>query len=208
MAKQVRAAIYARVSTDDKGQDPETQFGLLRNYCQARGWEAKEYVDYASGKVSKRPGLHQLQNDIAWHRVNTVVIYRFDRLTRSLRELLDLGEDWNNRGVDLISLSENVDTTSIQGKLVFQIMGAMAEFESSLIGERVRAGLARAKRQGKHIGRNRLKVRIPTSIVEKLQRGEISLYAAARETGIPRMTLSRRLVERGISVAQKSAPIS
>lgn len=204
MAKQVRAGIYARVSTDDKGQDPETQLVLLRDYCTNREWQFKEYIDHSSSSDSKRLGLKQLQNDIAWRRVNTVVIYRFDRLTRSLRELLDLGDDWNRRGVDMISLSENVDTTSVQGRLVFQIMGAMAEFEKNLIGERVRTGLARAKRQGRHIGRNRLFVRIPTEVVEKLQKGEISLYEAAKRTGITRMTLSRRLKERGIVVAQKS----
>jgi len=204
MTKQVRAGIYARVSTDDKGQDPETQLVLLRDYCQGRGWDFKEYVDHASGSDGNRESLGQLKQDIAWHRINTVIIYRFDRLTRNLRELLELGDDWNSRGVDLISLTENVDTTSAQGKLVFQIFGAMAEFERKLIGERVRAGLARAKREGKPIGRRRLKVRIPQDIVTKLENGDISLYEAAKTTKIPRMTLARRLKERGISVAQKS----
>jgi len=204
MKKQVHAAIYARVSTDDKGQDPETQLGLLRDYCHGRGWDFKEYVDHASGSDGNRESLSQLKQDIAWHRINTVVIYRFDRLARNLRDLLELGDDWNGRGVDLISLTENVDTTSAQGRLVFQIFGAMAEFERSLISERVRAGLARAKREGKPVGRPRMRVRIPPGIVEKLQKGDISLFEAARVTGIPRMTLSRRLIERGISVAQKS----
>lgn len=204
MKKTVRAGIYARVSTDDKGQDPETQLGLLRDYCRGRGWEFKEYVDHASGSDGNRESLSQLKQDIAWHRINTVIIYRFDRLTRNLRELLELGDDWNSRGVDLISLTENVDTTSAQGRLVFQIFGAMAEFERSLIGERVRAGLARARREGKQIGRPRLRVRIPPDIVKGLQEGELSLYTASKRTGIPRTTLSRRLIERGITVAQKS----
>jgi DNA invertase Pin-like site-specific DNA recombinase len=193
MAKKVRAAIYARVSTDDKGQDPETQLGLLRDYCQRRGWDFKEYVDYASGSNMNRESLNQLQHDIAWLRVNTVIIYKLDRLARNLRELLEIGDDWGKRGVDLISLTESVDTTSLQGRLVFQILGAVAEFERNLIIERVNAGLARARREGKRLGRPKRRVSIPPYIVEAIKNGELSLYGAAKQTGIPRSTLKRRL---------------
>ena len=182
MKNNVKAAIYARVSTDDKGQDPETQLQLLRAYCQDRGWEFHEYVDIASGIAANRPALSQLKHDINHRKINCVVIYRLDRLARSLRQLLDIGDDWGTRGVDLISLMETIDTTSAQGRLIFQIFGAMTEFERGLIIERVKAGMARAKRQGVHTGRPRLFSRIPQEIVQRLEKGDISISEAARQS--------------------------
>jgi len=203
MQKTVRAGIYARVSTEDKGQNPETQLGLLRDYCQDRGWQFQEYVDHASGGKSNRVALSQLKHDINHRKVNCVIIYKLDRLARSLRELLELGDEWGAHGVDLISLTETIDTTSPQGRLVFQLFGAMAEFERGLIAERVKAGMMRAKRQGASVGRPRLGARIPKKLINQLYNGDISVAEAARRAGISRMTLTRRLEERRIILAQK-----
>jgi DNA invertase Pin-like site-specific DNA recombinase len=201
MNKQVKAAIYARVSTTGKGQNPETQLLELRKYCQDRAWPYTEYVDIgASGKSTDRPALNRLQKDIHYHRINTVIIWKFDRLARNTRELLNLADDWGKRGVDLISKTEDIDTTSPGGRAIFAIMAVIAEFERAVLVERVNAGLDRARREGKHLGRPKTKVRIPPEIIEGLSQGSLSLYRAAQETGIPRSTLKRRLGERGINV--------
>jgi DNA invertase Pin-like site-specific DNA recombinase len=198
MAKEVKVGLYARVSTSGKGQNPETQLLELRKYCQDRGWAFTEYVDIgASGKSTNRPALNRLQKDIHYRRINTVVIWKFDRLFRDTREILNLSDDWNRRGVDLISTTENIDTTSPGGRAIFAIMAVIAEFERAVLVERVNAGLARARREGKRLGRPKDKVRIPQQILNAIQSGRMSLYAAAKETNIPRNTLRRRLVARG-----------
>jgi len=199
MAKEVRAAIYARVSTEHKGQNPETQLIELRDYCQRRRWEYAEYVDVgASGSTTDRPALNRLVKDIHWHRVNAVVIWKIDRLCRNLRELLTIADDWKQRGVDLVITTTDIDTTSPGGQLVFATLGIVAEFERAVLVERVNAGLARARREGKRLGRPKTKVYIPPVILNAVQDGAMSLYQAAKATGIPRSTLKRRLAARGI----------
>lgn len=198
MAKQVKVGIYARVSTT-KGQNPETQLIELRKYCQDRDWPYTEYVDTgASGATMDRPALNQLQKEIHYHRINCVVIWKCDRLARNTRELLRLSDDWDRRGVDLISTTERIDTTSPGGRAIFAIMAVIAEFERAVLVERVNAGLARARAQGKRLGRPKDKVRIPPGIAEAVSHGEMSLYRAAKATGIPRSTLKRRLVAKGV----------
>jgi DNA invertase Pin-like site-specific DNA recombinase len=196
-AKEVKVGIYARVSTTGKGQNPETQLLELRKYCQDRGWPYTEYVDIgASGKSTDRPALNRLQKDIHYHRVNAVIIWKFDRLARNTRELLNLADDWGKRGVDLISTTEQVDTTSPGGRAIFAIMAVIGEFERAVLVERVNAGLNRARREGKRLGRPKDKVRIPAEIVEAVSSGAMSLYLAAKVSGIPRTTLKRRLITR------------
>jgi len=198
MAKEVKVGLYARVSTTGKGQNPETQLLELRKYCRDRGWSFTEYIDVGtSGATMDRPGLQQLQRDIHHHMINAVVCWKFDRMARNLRELLNLADDWDKRGVDLISTTENIDTTTPGGRAIFAIMAVIAEFERAVLVERVNAGLARARAQGKRLGRPKDKVRIPQQILKAIQSGQMSLYAAAKETGIPRSTLKRRLAARG-----------
>jgi len=194
----MKAAIYARVSTRDKSQNPETQLHELRAYCDDRGWAYQEYIDHASGATTSRPALRQLQHDIAWRRVNVVVVYKLDRLARSLPDLLDMTRAWERRGVDFVVTTQNIDTTS-QGRFLFYILGAVGELERDMISERVKAGMARVKREGKHIGRPRARVRIPATVIAGLQDGSLSMYAAAKAAGVPRTTLARRLEERGIT---------
>ena len=200
MAKVTKAAIYARVSTEHKGQDPETQLIELRDYCQRRQWPYVEYVDVgASGSTTDRPSLNRLQKDIHYHRIDAVVIWKIDRLCRNLRELLTIADDWKQRGVDLAITTTEIDTTSPGGQLVFATLGIVAEFERAVLVERVNAGLARARKEGKRLGRPKSKVRIPPVILNAVRDGAMSVYQAAKATGIPRTTLQRRLKERGVT---------
>lgn len=152
----MRAAIYARVSTHN-GQDPEMQLRELREYCQRRGWDGvTEYVDVGiSGAKEKRPELDRLLADAHRREFDAVVVWRFDRFARSVSHLLRALETFCSLGIDFVSLSEQVDTSTPTGKLVFTVLGAVAELERSLIVERVRAGLRNARAKGKRLGRPR-----------------------------------------------------
>ena len=154
-----RAALYARVSTRN-GQNPEMQLEELRAYCQRRGWEvADEYVDQGiSGAKEQRPALNRLLADCRKRLVDAVVVYRYDRFARSLRQLVNALEEFRVLGVDFISLHEGVDTSTPNGRLVFGIFASIAEFERELIRDRVRSGLASARAKGKHLGRPRTTV--------------------------------------------------
>lgn len=159
----MKVALYARVSTDDKEQNPETQLLALRNFCQDAGWEVyREYVDYARAKDYKhREAWQQLQKDARQHKFKVVLVFRLDRAFRSVRECVNLVEDWFDRGIRFKSIAEDViDTTTAQGRFILQVMAAIAELESSIIGDRVAAGMARAKAEGKHIGRKLLDVSV------------------------------------------------
>lgn len=198
MAKEVKVGIYARVSTQRKGQNPETQLLELRKYCRDRHWAYTEYIDTgASGSTMERPALKRLQKDIHYHRINTVIIWKFDRLARNTRELLNLADDWGKRGVDLISTTQNIDTTTPGGYMFFIALAMVAEFERATLIERINAGLARARHEGKRLGRRKDKVRIPAEIAEAVGKGQMSLYRASQVTGVPRSTLKRRLIARG-----------
>lgn len=149
-----RAAIYARVSTDDRNQDPETQLVPLREYAARRGFAvAGEFIDYASGTSRDRINYKRLLEAVRKRQADVVLVWRYDRFARSTQALVNALEEFRALGVDFISYQENVDTTTPQGELVFGMMASLAQFESSLIGERVRAGMARARAQGKRVSR-------------------------------------------------------
>jgi DNA invertase Pin-like site-specific DNA recombinase len=149
-----RAAIYARVSTQN-GQNPEMQLEEIREYCRRRDWTvAREYVDKGiSGAKERRPALDQLLSDCRKRSVDCVVVYRYDRFARSLRQLVNALEDFRALGIDFVSLHEGVDTSTPNGRLVFGIFASIAEFERELIRDRVRSGLALARSRGKRLGR-------------------------------------------------------
>lgn len=155
----MRAAIYARVSTNN-GQNPEMQLRELRDYCQRRNWEiAGEHVDAGvSGAKEHRPALDRLLVECRKRRVDAVVVYRYDRFARSLRQLVNALEEFRALGIDFVSLHEGVDTSTPNGRLVFGIFASIAEFERELIRDRVRSGLACAKARGKRLGRPRVAV--------------------------------------------------
>ncbi len=151
---QLRAAIYARVSTNN-GQDPTVQTRELEEYCQRRGWNlAGEYVDVGiSGAKEKRPQLDRLIADAHRRKFDAVIVWKFDRFARSVSHLLRALETFKSLGIEFVSLSEQVDTSTPTGKMVFTVLGAVAELERSLIAERVKAGLRNAKAKGKKLGR-------------------------------------------------------
>lgn len=186
-----RAAIYARVSTDD--QDAGVQVNQLRDYVSARGWAAAvEFVDQGvSGAKDSRPGLNALLAQVRKRQVDVVVIWALDRLGRSLPHLLRLAEEFAAVGVDLAVFTQPIDTTSPTGKLTFAILGAVAEFEREIIKSRVRAGIAKARKDGKKLGRPRAQVERTT--VEKLRAGGMSVREIAAHTGVSKSVVARLL---------------
>ena len=156
----MRAALYARVSTSNHGQDVSMQTRELRQFCQARVWQiAGEYLDQGiSGAKDSRPELNRLVADAHKRRFDAVVVGKFDRFARSVSHLLRALETFNSLGVAFVSLSEQIDTTTPTGRMIFTVLGAVAELERSLIAERVRAGLRNARAKGKRLGRPRVAV--------------------------------------------------
>jgi DNA invertase Pin-like site-specific DNA recombinase len=152
----MRAALYARVSTLN-GQHPEMQLNELREYASRRGWQiAGEYVDEGvSGSKESRPELNRLMGDSRRRQFDIVLVWKVDRFGRSLKHLVNALADLDAYGVAFASLKDNLDLSTPSGRLMFQIIGAMAEFERALIQERVRAGLQNARRSGKTLGRPR-----------------------------------------------------
>src|SRR4030042_1725934 len=150
-----RVALYARCSTVDKGQDPELQLTPLREYCQRRGLTiAGEYIDNGiSGTKDHRPQLDKLREAARKREIDLIVVWKLDRFGRSLKQLVTALDELSNLGVGFISYQDNLDLTTPQGRLMFHIIGAMAEFERELIRERVKAGLDNARRKGKRLGR-------------------------------------------------------
>jgi len=150
-----RVALYARVSTANNGQDPTMQTRELEEYCQRRNWEiAGCYVDTGvSGAKDSRPELKRLMADAHQRRFDAVLVWKLDRFGRSLRHLVNALAELEALGVAFVSLQDNLDLSTPSGRLMFQIIGAMAEFERSLIVERVKAGMRNARAKGKRIGR-------------------------------------------------------
>jgi DNA invertase Pin-like site-specific DNA recombinase len=151
----MRTALYARVSTSDKGQDPEMQLRELREHCQRRGWEiVGEYVDVGvSGSKDSRPELNRLMADTKRRKLDAVLVWKLDRFGRSLKHLVNSLAEFESLGVAFISLKESLDLTTPAGRLMFGIISAMAEFERDLIRERVKAGIANRRAKGFHVGR-------------------------------------------------------
>jgi DNA invertase Pin-like site-specific DNA recombinase len=191
---KMKAAIYARVSTTHNGQDPEMQLRELREYCERRGWQVgKEYVDKGiSGTKEKRPELDRLMADAHRRRFDAVVVWKFDRFARSVSHLLRALENFGSLGIEFVSLSEQVDTSTPAGRMVFTVLGAVAELERSLIVERVRAGLRNARAKGKRLGRPRKAV--DTARVAQMRAQGASWRAIANKLGVaPRTAYVRWL---------------
>ncbi len=184
-----RVAIYARVSTKNHAQDPETQLIALREYAQARKFEVfGEYVDVGiSGSKDSRPALNQLMEDSRRRRFDAVLVARFDRFARSTRHLVLALEEFNALGVDFISLNESIDTSTPMGKMVFTVIAAVAELERSIIRERVIMGLQRAVAQGKRIGRPA--ARLDYDELQALREKGLSYRAIAKQCGVSHPTI-------------------
>lgn len=152
--EQRRAGLYARVSTGEDRQTPETQLRHLREYADRRGfYVAEEYVDKGSGLDSDRPEYQRLLQDARQRVFDVVLVWRYDRFARSTQALISALKEFQALGIGFISHQEQIDTTTPQGEMVFGFMASLAQFESSLISERVKAGMQRAKEEGTRVGR-------------------------------------------------------
>jgi DNA invertase Pin-like site-specific DNA recombinase len=188
----MRAGLYARVSTLN-GQHPEMQLVELREYSSRRGWEiTSEYVDEGvSGSKESRPELNRLMADAHRRKFDIVLVRKIDRFGRSLKHLVTALADLDAYGVTFASLRDNLDLNTPSGRLMFQIIGAMAEFERALIQERVKAGLQNARRNGKQLGR-------PSRVVDlddisRLKADGHSLRNIAEKLGVGYGTVRMRL---------------
>ncbi len=186
-----RVALYARVSTQD--QNPRMQIDELRQLAQQRGWEVVgEYVDRGiSGSKDRRPELDRLMADVKRGKINVVAVWRFDRFARSVKHLITALDEFNARGVDFVSVSDGIDTSTPHGRFTFTIIAAVAELEREIIRERVKAGLAAAKRRGAKIGRPKVHVDVAKAL--QLQAAGWSLRKIASRLGCGLATLSRAL---------------
>jgi DNA invertase Pin-like site-specific DNA recombinase len=153
-----RCVLYARVSTNNGQQDPDMQLCELREYAQHRGLQiVEEYTDNGvSGSRESRPSLNRLMADAQQRKFDVLLVWKLDRFARSLKHLVNALAQFEALGVAFVSLRDNLDLTTPSGRLMFQIIGAMAEFERELIRERVKAGLKNAKTKGAKLGRPRL----------------------------------------------------
>jgi DNA invertase Pin-like site-specific DNA recombinase len=193
-----RVAVYARVSTSE--QHPEAQLEPLRAYAAARGLEiVGEYVDHGvSGAKARRPALDRLLADARRRRFDAVACVKLDRLARSVHHLTALGQELAALGVDLIVLDQAIDTSTPAGKLLFHVLGSIAEFERDLIRERTCAGMAAAKRRGARFGQPR-KLRGVTDLrLEQMLASGRSLRSIARELGCAAATVAREATRLGL----------
>jgi DNA invertase Pin-like site-specific DNA recombinase len=201
MPQPIRVAIYARVSTAD--QHTDNQLFELRRYCEARGWQATEYVDEGvSGAKESRPALDAMLKAARRRRFNMLIVLRLDRLGRSLRHLILLLDELAALGVAFVSLAEGIDCTTPAGRLQLHILGAIAEFERRRLRERVVAGLDRARRDGKRLGRP--PCRVTGHDLDRTR--HLPLRQAADILGVSHATVARARLSQ--KPAQQNAPIA
>jgi DNA invertase Pin-like site-specific DNA recombinase len=201
----MKVAFYARVSTNDKDQDPETQLYALREFSRMQGWTVyKEYVDLArANDLRGRKEWRALLDDAAKRRFQAVIVFKLDRAFRSVKHLHDTLTVWELSDVDFKSVREGFDTGTAIGRLLLNLLASLAEFELETISERVRAGMNRARAQGKHVGRPALFARRPAlesqwgRIRPQIESGTLGIRAAAREMKVTAPTILRLLQNQG-----------
>jgi len=189
-------AIYARVSTLNKGQDPQMQLRELRDYSRKRGWKVyEEYVDKGiSGAKDSRPALDRLMVDARKRKFDVSVVWKFDSFARSVSHLLKALETFGSLGIEFVSLSEQIDTSTSTGKMIFTVLGAVAELERSLIVERVRAGIRNSKAKGMRIGRPPLREFTQQEVLDirmARRRDEVSVRQLAQKYGTTQWMINR-----------------
>jgi DNA invertase Pin-like site-specific DNA recombinase len=195
----MRVALYGRVSTLN-GQNPETQLIELREYASHRGWEvAGEYVDAGvSGSKDSRPSLNRMMAQAHQRRFDAILVWKLDRFGRSLKHLVTAIAELEALGVTFVSLKDNWDLGTPSGRLMFQIVGAMAEFERELIRERIRAGMRRRKLEGMALGRAPIQIDHARLVADRLS--GMSLTQVAK-----RYSVSRASVVRWVREAQRKS---
>jgi DNA invertase Pin-like site-specific DNA recombinase len=185
---KLRTAIYARVSTLD--QDPAMQLRELRAYAAHRRLPiTAEFIDQVSGTTADRPALERLWQAVRARKLDTILVWKFDRFAHSTKQLIDALEEFRHLGVDFISITEQIDISSPMGKAMFTVISAIAEFERSLISERVCAGIAKARATGTRHGRPKLDARIIQEI-QCLRSAGQSLHQIATQLGISHQTVA------------------
>lgn len=192
-----RVAIYARVSTTNHGQDVTVQTRELQQFAEARGWQMiGAYIDDGvSGAKDSRPELNRLMADAHKRCFDVVAVWRFGRFARSVSHLLRALETFSALGIAFVSLSEQMDTTTPTGKMVFTVLGAVAELERSLIAERVRAGLRNARAKGKTLGRPRMIM--DSARIARLRAEGRTVREIADTLGVSRSLVHKTLANRG-----------
>ncbi|HLY24366.1 MAG TPA: recombinase family protein [bacterium] len=194
----MRVGIYARVSTHDKNQAPETQLVPMRDYVKAQGWSVVgEFVDKTSAlDLRGREHWRELLSLAARRKLDVILVWKLDRAFRSVAHMVSTVEDLRRWGVGFRSYSEAmIDTsgTSPMSDLLLNILASVAQFERALISERVRAGMERAKRQGKAVGRPHILNGALDALVPDIRAGRLSHRQAARQLGVSASTVYRRL---------------
>jgi DNA invertase Pin-like site-specific DNA recombinase len=201
--KTRRAAIYARVSTDN--QTTDNQVIELRDYAARQGWTTEEYIDQGvSGSRESRPALDRLMADARRRRFDVVLVWRLDRFGRSLRHIVTALDELHARGISFVSLGEGIDLSTPAGKLQLHILAALAEFERGRIKERIHAGLTRARAQGKRLGR-KPRIHHKSAAFDVVSDFSISGREAARRLGVAPETINR--IRRALrSTARPNSP--
>jgi len=197
-----RAALYMRVSTVD--QHPETQLHDLHQMAAQRGYEiVAEFSDRISGVKARRPGLDAMMRDARRGRFDVVLVWASDRIARSVKHFLEILDELNHLSIEFVSFREQIDTGGPLGRAIVVIIGAIAELERNLIIERVRAGMRRARLEGRPIGRRPLELD-HIAILRDRQRGQ-SLGQLAKSYRVSRTTIHRVLREHAPTTREKSA---
>ncbi|MBI1860462.1 MAG: recombinase family protein [Deltaproteobacteria bacterium] len=204
MKMERKIGIYLRVSTTDQSMD--LQRAEILQFLKARGWSSFEvYEDSGkTGTNGNRPALKKLLQDARVRNIDLVICWKLDRLFRSLKDLVNTLQEFEELGVEFISLKDNIDLTTASGRLLMQVIGAMAEFECALIKERVRAGLKNAKANGKRLGRPT--VIDATEVVEMRGKG-YSLATIANAIGATKSGVSKTLRKSSLTVTQARAGV-
>jgi DNA invertase Pin-like site-specific DNA recombinase len=194
-------AIYARVSTDRQAVD--MQLHELREYVARRGWTIQEeYIDHGySGSSTKRPAFTLMMNEAKKRKFDILLVWKLDRLSRSMKDLITTLHELGALGIDFVSYDNGLDTSTPTGKLVFHVIGAVAEFERDIIRERVKAGLENARRKGKTLGRPQ----IPTATFDQakeLRSQGISFRKIANKLDIHESTIRFRFKKNQVESKQ------
>jgi len=188
-----RCAIYTRCSST--GQQTDSQENELREFAERRGWNVvKTFSDFAkSGAKESRPALNELLKDCRQRKFDVVLVWKFDRFARSVKMLVTTLHEFQELGIDFVSLTEAIDTSTAMGKMTFHVLGAVAELERSLIAERTVAGLREARRRGKRLGRPRVK--LSADLIARIRNDRIneklSLRALSKRHGVTLWSVQR-----------------
>jgi len=197
-----RAALYMRVSTVD--QHPETQLLDLRQMAAQRGYAiVEEFTDRISGAKARRPGLDQMMKESRRGRFDVVLVWASDRIARSVKHFLEILDELNHLNIEFVSFREQIDTGGPLGRAIVVIIGAIAELERNLIVERVRAGMRRARLEGRPIGRRPLE--LDTIAILRDRRHGHSLGQLARAYRVSRTTIHRVLHEHASTTPENPA---